>query len=1092
MSPSTKRLRWLVGLCLILAFHGSDLLADEPEINQRFPIHDSSNLSRPIVQPHIHECARAVWVYGFVPKATIEVFARHPVTGVNELVGHDNPVVSFGKITLQRPLILGESITATQTVLGITSDPTLDPVVVEPYPALTRPVVGPDIYDCGQVVPVRNLISSTHVEVSDLDAVPPLPPLLGTGENAGDWDPVITRQLVKGHRVQAVQIACPDDPAKRISSPLSVPVTVKLEPSPLPAPAADKPIPGTDVVTLHNLLVGAAIVIRDKATGSGLGSGLATAADNYAHLLQKVTGPILVTQALCSTSPVVEVETTNELKRPIVGAPICEGSQIVTVDNTDVRALVVVLRNGDWTHPVYSGGAQGTLTISLGGSITLHAHDKITAVQYVGSIISPSLNEVEVGCDGGANVVTQHNDNARTGAYLAETILTPARVRARGMVIKYTKPVSGAIIAQPLYVRRVAFERGAANGLFLATLTSTVYGLDADTGAEKWKVVLADSDPRTRGVTAGIHATPVIDMAGGRMYVMFMTRSDDLDAGGQSREMAYWLVALDYRTGAEQARTMVSASVFDADGKTVNFDARNQNHHAALLLDHGSVYVAFCSKAGVEGSTDFHGWVMRYRSTDLAFQGVFCASKANPMGKGAGIWQGGGGLTTDPDGNIYFLAGNGQADLMHEKYGDCFLKLAPTPGGLIPTAFVPDHSQEMEDNDADFGSGGALTIPGTNLVIGGGKPGLMYLLKRSTMISAQTLTATTNQYEPWRRWDAWDSGPHLHGSPTYWRGPDNTFGNLYVWGEKDFLRLYRFNTATGLFQSSAFRQGSVKALRTTMPGGIVSLSANGNTAGTGIVWATLPASNDKTGLADWPGHLYAFDAETLTPLWDTGFKSLGHWVPPTIADHTVFIGSFSDELIAYTLGPEDGSARGSRKPFQPHATSFRGPLSKRYPDEASVLGLPRIARMLTAPPNGLTQAAVLKGNGKRIYEARMSEDGSLAWESSGSTAVLHLIRSEEERERIQVRLSAENVWSASDGSSASGVLEKSAKAPETADASWLLYRLTATSGKGLFRDAGYIQCVETQGGAPPRKKPTRRGETVRSPFHARYIVYRRP
>jgi hypothetical protein len=50
--------------------------------------------------------------------------------------------------------------------------------VVSPYPRLRRPVVGPDLYACGRVVPAANLAPSTHVEVWDDDTGE----VIGTGE----------------------------------------------------------------------------------------------------------------------------------------------------------------------------------------------------------------------------------------------------------------------------------------------------------------------------------------------------------------------------------------------------------------------------------------------------------------------------------------------------------------------------------------------------------------------------------------------------------------------------------------------------------------------------------------------------------------------------------------------------------------------------------------------------------------------------------------------------------------------------------------------------------------------------------------------
>src|SRR5882762_10404980 len=78
-------------------------------------------------------------------------------------------------------------------------------------------------------------------------------------------------------------------------------------------------------------------------------------------------------------------------------------------------------------------------------------------------------------------VLTQHNDNARTGANLSESILTPDAVAAPGRFGKrFELQVEGHVYAQPLYVPNVAFPGGQRNVVYVATMHNLVYAFDAD------------------------------------------------------------------------------------------------------------------------------------------------------------------------------------------------------------------------------------------------------------------------------------------------------------------------------------------------------------------------------------------------------------------------------------------------------------------------------------------------------------------------------------------------------------------------------------------------------------------------------------
>src|SRR5579863_9445558 len=153
-----------------------------PNINERFPIKEPNSLSPPIVGP-IGECAKAVHVSGFLPHAIVRV----QVNGVQEVSAQ--PYFAEADINLSHPLVLNDKVTATQEVLGITSAPSVAPAVASAYPALNKPVVGPDLFSCGQIVPVNMLNPGTVVDVFRNAASP----AIGQANATEVWEPIFTQ-----------------------------------------------------------------------------------------------------------------------------------------------------------------------------------------------------------------------------------------------------------------------------------------------------------------------------------------------------------------------------------------------------------------------------------------------------------------------------------------------------------------------------------------------------------------------------------------------------------------------------------------------------------------------------------------------------------------------------------------------------------------------------------------------------------------------------------------------------------------------------------------------------------------------------------
>src|SRR5262245_5589197 len=80
-----------------------------------------------------------------------------------------------------------------------------------------------------------------------------------------------------------------------------------------------------------------------------------------------------------------------------------------------------------------------------------------------------------------ASVLTQHNDNGRTGAIPEETILNASNVNVNQFGKLFECQVQGQIYAQPLYVPFVAIPgKGVHNVVYVATMENRLYAFDAD------------------------------------------------------------------------------------------------------------------------------------------------------------------------------------------------------------------------------------------------------------------------------------------------------------------------------------------------------------------------------------------------------------------------------------------------------------------------------------------------------------------------------------------------------------------------------------------------------------------------------------
>jgi hypothetical protein len=507
------------------------------------------------------------------------------------------------------------------------------------------------------------------------------------------------------------------------------------------------------------------------------------------------------------------------------------------------------------------------------------------------------------------SVLTQHNDNSRTGANLQETALTTANVNVSTFGKLFNMPVDGFDYAQPLYMPGVNMPNfGLRNVLFVATAHDSVYAFDADTGGQLWKVSLGTPVPSSVintvniQVEVGIISTPVIDRGTNTLYVVAKTYENAVQI--------FRLHALDILTGAEKlggpkqiaAQYPGSGDPSLGDpvvGGQVQFVAAKENQRPAVTLVNGVIYLAFASH---EDSNPYHGWVLAYSAANLQQLATY---NDTPNGLMGGIWMSGQGLVADSNNNVYLITGNSLQTTENSvgDYGESFVKLGLSGNSLSVLDYFKAHNYDaLNAIDKDLGSGGPVAIPGTAFIVGGGKQGLFYLVNTNDMGKLQPTSDRVVQ-----EWQADFEG--LFGSPVFWNNPSAP--TLYVWGRGDSLKAYGYNFSTGLFNTSFSSASSV----TTVGGGgtdacgALSVSSNQSVAGTGILWAAIPlADPDSTTVH---GKLYAFDATNVAKeLWDSGqnatrddYGNFAKFVPPTVANGKVYIATDSGQVCAYGLNP---------------------------------------------------------------------------------------------------------------------------------------------------------------------------------------------
>ena len=479
-------------------------------------------------------------------------------------------------------------------------------------------------------------------------------------------------------------------------------------------------------------------------------------------------------------------------------------------------------------------------------------------------------------------------DHYRTGVNMRETMLNTTTVNHQTFGLLFSLPVDDNIPTQTLYAPHLNISGYVHNVVFITTTGGSVYAYDADaSGPPLWHVQL--------GTSSAIHGTPIIDPAAGILYVVEIINKSP---------RSFMLHAMNIFNGAEKlGGPVVIKASYTADGHTAVFPGPNSYHHAGLALSNGQLIIPMFGGEEADNLL-YQGWMLSYNATTLQLNAAL-PTNLTPPSTGGGIWQSGRAPAVDDAGNVYLFTGNAYLSSKYNtasngydgvhNFSESLLKFSPT--GALLDWFTPYNWALLDAKDLDLSSSGPIAVPGTNLLIGCGKEGVMYVwntqnLGKLTPTDAhvvQKFTTGPNTYVYsgeilWMRTAA-QGGPIMY----------NVFQNAPV---------YAYGVSKGLFNTTPLSATPSADYVNTDVYTTTTLSANGGIPATGVLWALHNNPANDVSI------LRAYDALNLShELWNSSSylsDSLGGsstYIPPTISNGKVYTPSFNKQLVVYGLMP---------------------------------------------------------------------------------------------------------------------------------------------------------------------------------------------
>lgn len=508
------------------------------------------------------------------------------------------------------------------------------------------------------------------------------------------------------------------------------------------------------------------------------------------------------------------------------------------------------------------------------------------------------------------DLLTYHYDNYRTGWNNQEKKLTPANVGSAKFQLLASTPLDEQVDAQPLILASESVNGNSAREVvYVVTDGDTVYAIDADTGSVLLQRNLGVPVPRSTlagqctngGPNLGINSTPVMDPTTHTLYLI---------AYLYVNQQPVWQVyALDPSTLADVVAPVVVKAHRKLDDHTrYDFDPHEARNRAGLLLANGNLYAGFASFCDYDANLS-RGWVLGWQAATLTpLPGNEFTDKLSHSTSDwfmSAIWMSGYGLAGSAAGDVYFTTGNSDpAGNSYNKKKNISESVVQMPSDLssVKHLYTPMGQygwQYLDETDGDFAAGGIMLLPPqpgqpSNLAVSGAKAGIYYVFNADDL--------TNGQGNGGKEYSSVNVGPCWCG-PSYYMGSDGV--GRVVTSSNNTVGVYKLDASGTPTLTLDKNVGNVEG--EVFPGFLTSVSSNGTTPGTTVIWAVgRPTDFDQE-----PIYIHAYDAEKGGQL----FTALaGYWTNsisdsnavPVVDNGKVYVASVKSLAI---FGLKTGDAR---------------------------------------------------------------------------------------------------------------------------------------------------------------------------------------